>query len=677
MIDPCLTSSTHRAEVDRRRYPRGQAKLEIELKVDGPGAPRRTHTTDVGLGGCYVEMMFTLAVGSCVDLTLWLGEEKWRSRAEVVTRDPQFGNGFRFLDLDSERRSRLGRFLDALPGEELEANLNRDLLTVRTTQNLPAYRLIISLLFFALPRAKADGQPGLPQDWSHRYVGFTNGGSARAAVAAQAEFRTYSNWLARTRRRQDEMRREPSDGDDRRKRRPVRRVDWSVSLGGGGQAANMYPAEFTYDVNAVPDCVNDFIVYTIDANGSVAQANIVALNYLYSGTTPNGICNNLAGNGASAKVMWAYNTGNNSNNPSPVLSLDGKKVAFIQNSNPAKFQVLAWTAGQGSVTAPATPTGAQMTSLTLTGATSDATSSPFIDYTNDIAYVGTDNGWVFKITGVFSGTPALAGAPWPVRAGNTNLTGPIYDAVSGNLFVGSRDGHLYGFAPNGTALANSPLIVGNGAADGDIADPPLVDSFNGFVYVFTGDNGSNAVAVQASTTTLAPVRQAVIGSRNQTHIHAGTVNDAYFSQVTNSVGTNQEWFLYVCGVAMAGKIPVLYRLGFDSNRNMNMTVDGTSVSLSAINNEECSPLTDFFNGTDRIFLSLRATQRVEYFDVSTTTSATLSATQVSEAGCTSGIVVDNVSGQPQASSIYFGTLSNDASCGGKRCAVKLTQSALQ
>jgi len=47
-------------------------------------------------------------------------------------------------------------------------------------------------------------------------------------------------------------------------------------------------------------------------------------------------------------------------------------------------------------------------------------------------------------------------------------------------------------------------------------------------------------------------------------------------------------------------------------------------------------------------------------------------------GGTSGIIVDNASSQPQASSIYFGTLGvSDSPCvTGKVCAVKLTQSNL-
>jgi hypothetical protein len=48
-------------------------------------------------------------------------------------------------------------------------------------------------------------------------------------------------------------------------------------------------------------------------------------------------------------------------------------------------------------------------------------------------------------------------------------------------------------------------------------------------------------------------------------------------------------------------------------------------------------------------------------------------------GGISGIIVDNVSTQNQASSMYFTTLTNSnvGTCGGTRCAVKLAQINLQ
>jgi hypothetical protein len=83
-----VTSPPDTVDIEQGRHPRVGVSLEIELKAEGQGAPLRTPTSDVGLGGCYVEMMFTLAVGSCVGLTLWLGRQKWRTRAEVVMHAP-------------------------------------------------------------------------------------------------------------------------------------------------------------------------------------------------------------------------------------------------------------------------------------------------------------------------------------------------------------------------------------------------------------------------------------------------------------------------------------------------------------------------------------------------------------------------------------------------------------
>ena len=48
--------------------------------------------------------------------------------------------------------------------------------------------------------------------------------------------------------------------------------------------------------------------------------------------------------------MWSYRVGNGPNFLSPVLSLDGRKLALISSSTPnANFNVLTWVAGQGTV----------------------------------------------------------------------------------------------------------------------------------------------------------------------------------------------------------------------------------------------------------------------------------------------------------------------------------------
>jgi hypothetical protein len=526
-----------------------------------------------------------------------------------------------------------------------------------------------------LPASSQDlSQPrhiGLVQDWSSNRVVFT--GADLSGPSADPRRLTSSGVRANG----------SGHGDVSSKTSGANSIDWSVSLGNGRVAPNMSPAKYSFDVNATPDCVNDFVVYALNVAGSTTQANVVGLNYLYSGSTPvNGVCNNLAGNGASAKVMWAYNTGSSGNSTSPVLSADGTKVAFVSNSSPAVFHVMAWTAGQGTVTAPVAPNASQMSNVTLIGSTGDTLSSPYIDYSNDLAYVGSDNGILYLISGVFNGTPVLIGT-YTVAAGK-QLSAPVWvDSPYNRIYVGAADGKLYAVTPD---LASSASVqVGDGNTFGGITDPPLLDSSNDFVYVTTGSSlsslgasgGALIVQVPADSTnfTQANLRVAAIGAGATVNVHGATFNDAYYSAFTDNIGTASEWFVYVCGPGgPSSKKPNLYRVGFNTSRLMN-TATNTSIQLATAASQECSPLTEFLNGADRLYVGV-TTGIFEYFDISSSTTPAQSS-QITESGGTSAIVVDNISSLAQASSVYFSTLSTSSSCGSAYCAVKLTQATLQ
>jgi hypothetical protein len=140
------------------------------------------------------------------------------------------------------------------------------------------------------------------------------------------------------------------------------------------------------------------------------------------------------------------------------------------------------------------------------------------------------------------------------------------------------------------------------------------------------------------------------------NLHAGSFNDAYFSSSTST-----DWLIYVQGYNGNGTRTLLYGVGFDASRNLNTgtPVNGLDIQPAA----ECSPLTEFLNsGTDRLYLSLLSgVHRLDDFIINLI---------VAETGGTSGIIVDNMSTQSQASSIYFTTLGGHA-------AVKLTQSGLE
>ena len=133
------------------------------------------------------------------------------------------------------------------------------------------------------------------------------------------------------------------------------------------------------------------------------------------------------------------------------------------------------------------------TSLTMIGGVRVTRSSPFVDYAADVAYVGDDDGNIHKFTGVFKGTLAEAGGPWPVNVGAvTILTGPV--AYNGRIFVGGDNGSLYCVTADGIGcFPISSIAVGTVA----ILDAPIVDGSTGRVFVAT-ENATNSILVQAT-----------------------------------------------------------------------------------------------------------------------------------------------------------------------------------
>jgi hypothetical protein len=183
--------------------------------------------------------------------------------------------------------------------------------------------------------------------------------------------------------------------------------DWSISLGTGRVQAGAFPAKWQADPTLPPSCTTDFVIYGLNVVGTTGgQPSIVALKNLYSGGL-----DPLCG-GAQPNFLFSYNTTTFANGrilTSPVLSMDGKKVAFVETSTVAgarqsSVHVLNIpTSGSQVLVTPSVvqPLGA-MVNVPLAAAT-NSRSSPWVDYKNDILYVGLDNGRLYKITGVFKG----------------------------------------------------------------------------------------------------------------------------------------------------------------------------------------------------------------------------------------------------------------------------------
>jgi hypothetical protein len=293
-------------------------------------------------------------------------------------------------------------------------------------------------------------------------------------------------------------------------------VDWSVNLGGAGSsiAPGMSPAKYSFDINAGPDCTSDFVVFGLNLAGGSSQATILAYNNLYTEPGGTGFC---AGIGPSVK--WAYNTGG-AINTSPVLSPDGTKVAWVASANPPVFHVLTiGTIGSNgtSATSPDVP-GVGNNALDPAvsfGSMSDTRSSVFVDYTKDVAYVGSDDGVMHKFSGVFRGLPLeVVTGGWPlhiISSSNHKIAGPVFDSISKNLYYGDDLGIFTYIREVGSTVG---VCIGQpvppcwgqvtfalGSASHPIIEPPIVDSTLQRVYAFVGgdSSGTHATALQTDT----------------------------------------------------------------------------------------------------------------------------------------------------------------------------------
>jgi hypothetical protein len=443
-------------------------------------------------------------------------------------------------------------------------------------------------------------QQGLPTDWSHRHVIFSQPANDEQASRVAQDPRYWQQWY-----RQNLARVMPARNVDFGNRALGHvtfgsgQSNWSEDLGSGANAgAGVFPAKYSFQTSTA-SC-SDYVVFSTGLSGT-SQANIVAYNNLYSGCS-----------GDVPTVFWAYNTGG----PiltSPAISGDGTQIAFVQStagtSGLASLVLVKFAAG-GTVGSPGTITseGAMpyrtctapcMTEVALDDGAGtqidDRTSSVFPDYEHDIIWVGGALGWLHKVTGVFRGYPAeVRTGGYPVHVSNAVfLSSPVYDYSSTDVFVGDSSGFLYRVTTSGTM----PTVTASGQMDhgtGLVAGP-TVDSTTEEIYVFSSSDGSTScpgaspctAVFQLSTTFGAGTTgaEAVVGTSSLTPspMYEGTFDNAYQASGT---GTGS---LYVC--ANTGGTPILYKIPIVTN-TMGTVLTGTTLASATT---PCSPVTDVSN----------------------------------------------------------------------------------
>ncbi|HWY58744.1 MAG TPA: hypothetical protein VNZ03_30045 [Terriglobales bacterium] len=581
-------------------------------------------------------------------------------------------------------------------------------------------------------REHASDEPvhlGYPQDWSSHHLVMPGVRTEDVMEAADRDPRHVYNLVMR-RVAIENARIGARVGVPLRRRRRMK-IDWSVSLENGYVPANQFPAKYQFGIGT-ENCNSDYALFGLTVT-SGTQANLVGINNLYTtGTSP---CN-----GGSPWVAFAYNTVTQTGGQiktSPTLSTDGTKVAFIESTAGASyFHVLVLPnpiptppAQSGNVLSPLTPTTCTtpttpgcMTTLTIESTATNSNSSPWVDYHTDTAYVGADNGVVYKITPVFGGgAPALVSTGgWPVTVStqtNKVLTAPVVDDTAARIFIGDGYGYLYGvnLTNPGTSMAQVTVgWVGHGAGTG-VVDPPIAvtDSANSAtdqVFVFTGCSTvlgiggavSQIPANFTSSTTLTTSNTVDMGSASGTgdcttgNLHSGAFDNAFW--LNGSTSGHLIACGFVSGTSTKKLIPSNPKMYFFPFATHVITSTGSSNFV--VNNtigDECSPLTEFYDGTtDRLFFGVgSSTDGFLESSTITTSLTTPNCTGLPTSSCvsspsalggTSGIVIDNQVSNG-GTNIYFSTIApgsvNSQKCnvsGGTAnpyCAVRLTQSALQ
>ncbi len=101
----------------RREHVRLKVKVPVELYVEGNDSPFRGSTSDLSLGGCYMETIFPFPLATNLEMKLQL-EDTLLVLGTVVTCDPQVGNGIRFSRILPEDIEELRTFLETAEKRE-------------------------------------------------------------------------------------------------------------------------------------------------------------------------------------------------------------------------------------------------------------------------------------------------------------------------------------------------------------------------------------------------------------------------------------------------------------------------------------------------------------------------------------------------------------------------------
>jgi hypothetical protein len=86
----------------------------VEVTELSSGTRLSARTSEVGMGGCYVDAMNPFAIGAQVKLRIVRDQGQFEAKAKVVYCDPSFGMGLSFTEMEPEQRVILENWLEEM-----------------------------------------------------------------------------------------------------------------------------------------------------------------------------------------------------------------------------------------------------------------------------------------------------------------------------------------------------------------------------------------------------------------------------------------------------------------------------------------------------------------------------------------------------------------------------------
>jgi hypothetical protein len=95
----------------RRSVRRCPLVASAEVTELGSGALLSARTSELGLGGCYVDALNPFPEGTLVGLRILRDQGVFETKAKVVYCDPRFGMGLAFTEMTPDQRALLEAWL--------------------------------------------------------------------------------------------------------------------------------------------------------------------------------------------------------------------------------------------------------------------------------------------------------------------------------------------------------------------------------------------------------------------------------------------------------------------------------------------------------------------------------------------------------------------------------------